>query len=138
LASTTPGAAAGDGEAETPAVTELRATEVAFAATMASRDHEAFVSFLADEAVFYAGDAELRGKESVAAAWKAFFSGPDAPFSWRPEVVTVLESGGLGLTSGPVLDPQGQRIGTFNSVWRRVPDAGWEIVFDRGCPPCGG
>ena len=74
----------------------------------------------------------------MAAAWKPLFEGPDAPFSWAPDAVAVLDSGRLGLNSGAVRDPQGKAIGTFNSVWRRLPGGGWEIVFDRGCPPCGG
>jgi ketosteroid isomerase-like protein len=115
----------------------LRDTEIAFATTMADRDHGAFVGFLADETIFFSGDSELRGREAVAAAWKPFFDGPGAPFSWRPEVVAVLDSGTLGLTSGPVLDREGSRIGTFNSIWRRTADGGWEIVFDRGCRYCG-
>lgn len=114
----------------------LRATEEAFAATMAERDHDAFVSFLAVEAVFFGRDGEIRGREAVAAAWKPLFEGADAPFSWRPESATVLDSGTLGLTSGPVLAPDGSRIGTFNSVWRREADGSWKVVFDRGCPDC--
>jgi ketosteroid isomerase-like protein len=117
---------------------ELKATEVAFAKTMADRDHEAFVSFLADETVFFGRAGELRGKAVVAAAWKPLFEGEAPPFSWSPEVAVVLDSGGLGLTSGPILSPEGVRVGTFNSVWRREADGSWKIVFDRGCPPCGG
>lgn len=45
-----------------------------------------------------------------------FFEGPVAPFSWEPEEVQVLDSGTLALGTGPVHDPQGQRIGTFNSI----------------------
>jgi ketosteroid isomerase-like protein len=115
---------------------ELRATETAFAKTMADRDHEAFVSFLADEAVFFGGRGEIRGKMAVAKAWQPYFDGPEAPFAWKPETATVLDSGALGLTSGPVLGPDGSRIGTFNSVWRRQPGGGWKIVFDKGCPDC--
>jgi uncharacterized protein (TIGR02246 family) len=115
---------------------QLRATEEAFARTMADRDHEAFVSFLAEEAVFFGRNSELRGRDAVAAAWKPLFEGAAAPFSWQPEVATVLDSGTLGLTSGPVLAPDGKRIGTFNSVWRREADGSWKIIFDRGCPDC--
>lgn len=114
----------------------LRATEEAFARTMADRDHDAFVSFLAEETIFFGPDGEIRGREAVAAAWKPFFERPSAPFSWLPEAVSVLDSGALGLTSGPVLAPDGRRIGTFNSVWRRQGDGNWKIVFDRGCPEC--
>ncbi|HZE88563.1 MAG TPA: DUF4440 domain-containing protein, partial [Verrucomicrobiae bacterium] len=52
---------------------QVRATETAFAATMAARDHAAFTSFLADEAVFFGGRTVQRGKVAVAAAWKRFF-----------------------------------------------------------------
>ena len=114
----------------------LRATEVAFAQAMADRDHEAFASFLAEETVFYSGGSEIRGRETVAAAWKVFFNGPAAPFSWNPNTATVLDSGTLGFTSGPIFAPDGKRVGTFNSVWRRESDGSWKVVFDRGCPAC--
>ena len=115
---------------------EVRERERAFAKTMADRDHAAFVSFLADETVFFGGAGPLRGKKAVAEAWKRFYEGLKAPFSWAPDTAEVLDSGGLAMTSGPVLDPEGKRVGTFNSIWRREADGQWKIVFDRGCPPC--
>jgi ketosteroid isomerase-like protein len=114
---------------------QVRVTETAFAQTMADRDHAAFTSFLADEAVFFAGSRVLRGKEAVAADWKKFYDGA-APFSWRPESVEVLGSGTLAYSSGPVFAPTGERVGTFNSIWRRERSGEWKIVFDKGCPPC--
>jgi ketosteroid isomerase-like protein len=117
---------------------EVRRTEQAFARTMADRDFAAFQTFLADEAVFWAGEkgAPVRGRAQVAAVWKRFYDAPAAPFSWRPEQVEVLESGTLGFSLGPVFAPDGRRTGTFNSVWRRQADGTWKIVFDKGCPPC--
>ncbi len=114
----------------------LRATEEAFAQTMADRDHAAFVSFLAEEAIFFGRRGEIRGREAVAAAWGPFFEGSEAPFSWKPDTATVLDSGTLGLTSGPIIAPDGSPVGTFNSLWRRQPDGSWKVVFDRGCPDC--
>jgi ketosteroid isomerase-like protein len=128
--------AADDGPSHGELAAQLRATEEAFAKTMADRDHAAFVSFLAEEAVFFGRRGELRGREAVAAAWKSLYEGAEAPFSWQPEVATVLDSGSLGLTSGPVFAPDGKRTGTFTSVWRRDVDGAWKIVFDRGCPDC--
>jgi ketosteroid isomerase-like protein len=130
------GVVAGEDAGTADLAASLRATEQAFAKTMADRDHGAFVSFLAEETVFFGGQGEIRGSEAVAAAWKPFFDGPEAPFSWQPEIAAVLDSGTLGLTSGPVFAPDGTRIGTFNSVWRRRPDGAWKVVFDRGCPDC--
>ena len=115
---------------------QVRDTERAFAASMANRDHAAFVSFLADEAVFVGDPQTLRGKSAVAAGWKTLYEGAQAPFSWEPDRVEVLASGTLGLSSGPVRDPTGARVGTFNSVWRREARGQWKIVFDKGCPRC--
>jgi ketosteroid isomerase-like protein len=117
-------------------VDEVRAAETAFAKSMADRNASAFASLIANEAVFFGGKGVLRGKTAVVADWKRFFDGPAAPFSWAPTEVEVLASGTLGYTSGPVHDPQGRRIGTFNSVWQRQADGSWKIVFDKGCD-CG-
>jgi ketosteroid isomerase-like protein len=112
---------------------QVRETERAFAKTMADRNHPAFVSFLADDTVFLGDPQTLRGRTAVAVAWKAFYDAPQAPFSWEPDRVEVLDSGTLALSSGPVRDPAGTRVGTFNSVWRRDAAGAWKIVFDKGC-----
>src|SRR5262245_29575366 len=117
-------------------VSQVRSTEAAFARTMANRDHAAFVTFLSEEAVFVGSSRVLRGKKAVGEGWKQFYEGAEAPFSWKPDRVEVIESGTLALSSGPVFDPQGRRIGTFNSVWRREKKGSWKIVLDNGCPPC--
>ena len=59
-----------------------------------------------------------------------------AYFQALAEVVEVLDSGGLALSSGPVLDAKGEWVGTFQSIWRLEPDGRWRVVFDKGCPPC--
>jgi uncharacterized protein (TIGR02246 family) len=115
---------------------QVRRSELAFAKTMAERDHAGFVSFLAEDAVFMGPARALRGRQQVADGWKRFYEGNEAPFSWEPEQVEVLDSGTLAFSAGPVKDPAGTRVGTFNSVWRREQDGRWRIVLDRGCPPC--
>ncbi|HEY0942049.1 MAG TPA: nuclear transport factor 2 family protein [Steroidobacter sp.] len=115
---------------------EVRDAEQAFANTMAARDHVAFTRHLADDAVFFNGEKAIRGKAAIASAWKAFFDGANPPFSWSPETVEVLDSGTLAHSSGPVFDPNGKRVGTFNSIWRRAPDGAWQVVFDKGCSAC--
>jgi ketosteroid isomerase-like protein len=115
---------------------QVRAAEARFAKTMADRDHAAFAYMLAQEAVFFSPKGALHGSKAVAEAWKPFFEGEQPPFSWEPDRVEVLESGGLAYSTGPVRNPQGKRVGTFNSVWRRDAKGQWKIVFDSGCPPC--
>ncbi len=115
---------------------EVMNTERAFAKTMADRDHAAFASFLSDEAVFFSDPKVLRGKEQVAQAWRRFYQGPKAPFSWQPEQVEVLPSGNLALSSGPVRDAQGQLIATFTSIWRLEAPGVWRIIFDKGNEVC--
>ena len=109
--------------------------ERAFAASMAKRDLAAFTALVSQEAVFM-GARVLRGRQEIVDAWKAFFDGPNPPFSWEPDLVEVLDSGTLALTSGPVHDPKGELTGRFNSVWRLEPDGRWRVVFDRGSPVC--
>ena len=110
--------------------------ESGFAKTLAARDSQAFATYLAIDAVFFSRRDTLRGRAAVVAGWHPFFEGAAAPFSWSPQIVEVLESGTLALSSGPVRDPSGRQIGTFNSIWRREADGRWRVVFDKGCAVC--
>src|SRR5688572_33187898 len=114
---------------------QVRDAENAFAATMAARDHKAFATFIAEDAVFFGNEA-LRGKAAVVEGWKGLYEKPEAPFSWRSESVEVLDTGKLAHSSGPVFNAKGERVGTFNSVWRRESDGSWKVVFDKGCDAC--
>lgn len=111
-------------------------TERGFAKSMADRDFAAFTAFLSDEAVFYTGPTPLRGKAAVAEAWKRFFDKPEAPFSWKPEKVAVLDSGTLALSTGPVYDPSGKHVFIYSSIWRLEAPGVWRIIFDKGESAC--
>jgi ketosteroid isomerase-like protein len=111
-------------------------TERAFAKTMADRDFAAFGKFLSAETVFQGGKAPLRGPDAVNAAWKKFYEGPQAPFSWEPDNVLVMTDGKLAISSGPVRDPQGKLVARFNSVWRQEAPGVWRIVLDMGNDAC--
>jgi len=114
---------------------QVRATEVAFAKTLADRDVKAFRAMIAPDVIWLA-DQPLRGPDQVLTRWQKFFDAPQAPFSWTPELVEVQQGGKLALSTGPVLDPAGKRIGTYTSIWRRESTGEWKIIFDRGCPVC--
>ena len=128
------GALVGAEPSEDPAA-QVRARETAFARTMADRDHSAFVTFVSEEALFLDATV-LRGREAVAEGWKPLFDGDEAPFSWEPERVEVIDAGTLAISTGPVRNSDGERIGTFNSTWRLEDDGEWRVIFDIGCPPC--
>jgi ketosteroid isomerase-like protein len=111
---------------------QVLAAEGSFAESMRVRDFDRFASHIAPDAIFFGGQGAQRGKEAVLAGWRPFFDGPNAPFAWKPETVEVLATGNLALSTGPVLDPNGNRVGTFNSIWRRESDGRWLVVFDKG------
>jgi ketosteroid isomerase-like protein len=124
------------GKKETTARDEVIASERAFAKTMADRDFKAFTGFLSSEAIFFSGTSVEHGSGAIAAAWKPFFNGAAAPFSWLPDNVQVLPSGKLALSTGPVYI-QGKEVGRFNSIWRLESANTWRIVFDKGEAVCG-
>ena len=113
----------------------VRSTELAFAKAMADRDFKAFVSHLSDDAVFFDDRKIQHGAAEVSAAWKPLFSDAKAPFSWAPDHVEVLASGGPALSTGPVI-VNDRVVGRFNSIWRLEAPHTWRIVFDKGEPIC--
>jgi len=113
---------------------EVFAAERAFARTMAERDFAAFGRYVAADCVFFSGSMPLRGRAAVLAAWKPFFDGAQAPFSWEPDQVEVLASGDLALSTGLVKDPAGVVSARFNSIWQRQGDGRWLVIFDKGGP----
>jgi len=115
---------------------EVMATERAFAKTMSDRNHGAFATFVADEAIFFSGPTPLRGKPQIVQWWARHYAGPNPPFSWEPDEVEVLDSGTLALSSGPVRSPDGTIIARFTSIWRRTALNTWEIIFDKGNAVC--
>jgi ketosteroid isomerase-like protein len=114
---------------------EVRATEIVFARTLADRDVKTFRRMIAPDVIWLA-DVPLRGPEQVLTRWQKYFDAPQPPFSWSPETVEVQAGGKLALSTGPVLNGDGKRVGTYTSIWRRESSGRWRIIFDRGCPAC--
>ncbi len=110
--------------------------ETAFAKTMADRDFEAFKSYLSKEAIFLSGKNPRRGRDAIAEHWQIYFTEKVAPFSWKPEVVQVLDSGKLALSTGPVFNAKGKLFSYYTSTWRLEQDGQWRIIFDKGNKAC--
>jgi ketosteroid isomerase-like protein len=83
--------------------------------------------------VFFSGPAPLRGKTAIVAYWQRWYADKEAPFSWRPAKVEVLDSGTLALSTGPVFDKTGRHVSSYTSIWRLEAPGTWRIVFDKGC-----
>ena len=129
------GSCANAAETRAQLTERVRATEIAFAKTLADRDLKAFTRMIAPDVVWLA-DVTLRGPDQVLTRWQKYFDAPQPPFSWSPEIVEVQESGKLALSTGPVLNAAGKRIAIYTSIWRRERDGSWRIIFDRGTPFC--
>ena len=115
---------------------QVTAAELAFAKTMADRNHAAFSELVSEEAVFSNAGKSVRGRAAIAADWKKFYDGPRAPFSWKPDLVEVLPSGTLAYSTGPVANPDGVVFARFHSTWRLEAPGVWRVVFDSGSLVC--
>lgn len=122
---------------------QLRATELAFAASAQAKDFEKFMSFLDDDIKsFHTGTMNV-GKEKARAAWAPLFSDPNRAITWSPEIVEA--SGSLGYTTGPFTvrvkqadgSDQVALEGRYITIWRRHPDGTWKATLDIGsnAPP---
>jgi ketosteroid isomerase-like protein len=115
-------------------------SDAAFAQSVAEKNREKFLSFIADSTTFNGGSQnELHGRDAVMKAWNDFFL-PDGPtLSWTPMKGEVVGAGDLGYTTGRSLfrqkGPDGkvtERRGQYVTVWRKQADGSWKVVFDTG------
>ena len=110
---------------------EVKASEIAFAKTMADRKLDKFADFVAEDAVFNGRTPHI-GKAAVLETWKGFFDGPQAPFSWGPDAVAPTADGRYAISTGLVHDPAAKVTGRFTSIWRKDADGHWRVVADQG------
>jgi len=111
-----------------------------FAKSVADRNRERFLSFVADATTFNGGTpAELHGRDAVMKDWEDFFNADGPTLTWVPTKGEVLGAGDLGYTTGrSVFRRKGEdgkiveRRGQYLTVWRKQPDGSWKVVFDTG------
>ena len=122
------------------AADQILKSDAAFARSVAEKNREAFLSFIAEVTTFNGGTAnELHGRDAVMKAWADFFA-PDGPtLSWTPLNGEVVGAGDVGYTTGrSVYRQKGadrkvtERHGQYITVWRKQPDGSWKVVFDTG------
>jgi len=122
------------------AADQIVKSDAAFAQSVADKNREKFLSFLADATTFNGGTSnELRGRDAVMKAWADFFA-PDGPtLTWTPIKGEVIGAGDVGYTTGRSVyrqkDATGkvtERRGQYLTVWRKQTDGSWKVVFDTG------
>lgn len=111
-----------------------------FAQSVAQRNRERFLSFLADVTTFGGGSPdELRGPAAVMKGWNDFFEADGPTLAWTPTKGEVIGAGDVGYTTGTSLlkgrGPDGkmvERRGEYLTVWRKQKDGSWKVIFDTG------
>lgn len=105
-------------------------TERAFAKkSMASNPKEAFLAYIADDAVLFA-PYPGPGKE----LWQKLPI-PQYSLDWWPTVADISRSADLGWTTGPFLlsFQNGKKLsGFYATVWRKQADGTWRFATDMG------
>jgi ketosteroid isomerase-like protein len=122
------------------AATEIVKADAAFAQSVADKNREKFLSFIAEVTTFSGGTPnELHGRDAVMKGWADFFA-PDGPtLTWAPVKGEVIGAGDVGYTTGrSVFRQKGtdgkvtERRGQYVTVWRKQADGSWKAVFDTG------
>jgi ketosteroid isomerase-like protein len=112
---------------------EVRAAELAFAASAKAKDLEKFLSFVDDDVHFFIAGKMVTGKEKERENWTRIFADTTMSIVWHPEIVEA--SGGLGYTTGPFeITKAGTMVrkGRYATVWRRKSDGSWKVALDVG------
>lgn len=122
------------------AANEIVKADALFAQSVADKDRERFLSFVAEITTFNGGTRnEVRGRDAVMQAWADFFA-PDGPtLAWVPIKGEVIGAGDVGYTTGRSVFRQKEadgkmteRHGQYITVWRKQADGSWKAVFDSG------
>ena len=108
----------------------LLEAERAFSKLSTQGMHQAFLTYLADDAVIFR-PRPVEGKK-----WYAERGETPGTLTWTPIFAEVSREGDLGYTTGPwdftMEDDESIEYGHYVSVWRKQPDGSWRVVIDVG------
>jgi len=122
---------------------QLMAADRRFAAAVAEGGFEAWMSFMADDAVRLdsLGAVGVQGKDAIAKVDAALFADPHRLLTWEPRDGAAFAGGDLGYTTGHYRlirrDDHGAEVetlgrGRYITWWRRGADGTWQVILDTG------
>jgi uncharacterized protein (TIGR02246 family) len=129
-------AAKPDTAAETQAIEKVEQGQLA---AIPARDQAGATSLYADDAVFISERGEAsRGKEAIAAGFKAFLADPTMKIDYKPGPKTFSDDGTMAYSTADYTesytDPATKKVvnlkGTNLSVWKKQADGSWKLVAD--------
>jgi ketosteroid isomerase-like protein len=116
-----------------PAPPDLKALDSAWEQAMIDRGTEGWLSYVAEDALFFNGGEPSRGRAAAAEGWKDIIA-KNIHLHWTPSESQV--AGDMGYTWGHYELAIGamKRTGRYVTVWRRQADGSWKVVLDVGQP----
>jgi ketosteroid isomerase-like protein len=122
------------------AAAEIVKADAAFARSVADKNRDAFLSFLAEATTFGGGTPnELHGRDAVMKEWGEFFTADGPTLTWQPTKGEVIGAGDLGYTIGRSVFRRKaadgtvtERHGQYVTVWKKEADGSWKVIFDTG------
>jgi ketosteroid isomerase-like protein len=110
--------------------------EADFAADVAKRGHDAFLTYFAEDGVEIVDGGGINDKEAM----RKQPSWPEGTtLTWTPVHADMASSGDLGYTYGNYVytakNKEGKLVtsyGKYTSIWKKQKDGQWKVVADMG------
>lgn len=99
-------------------------------------DIDAFLGFLADDAIFMPAGAPAARGDSIRATWEQWHSIPGFNLEWRATSARVAEAGDMGYTIGTyelTMEQDGVpmvTVGKYVTLWKKQDDGAWKVAVD--------